>query len=73
MKTSLQKLLYIKTGRRPRGQMSEAFLTAAFLSLSGGLQEFYQFFIRGAFRLIFHFCLLHILFLASGSGPVRHG
>ena len=47
MKTSLQKLLYIKTGRRPRGQMSEAFLTAAFLSLSGGLQDAYTYLFRG--------------------------
>lgn len=30
-----------------RGQMSEAFLTAAFLSLSGGLQDAYSYIVRG--------------------------
>ena len=30
-----------------RGQMSESFLTAVFLSLSGGLQDAYTYFFRG--------------------------
>lgn len=34
-------------GYKPRGQMSEAFLTAAFLSLSGGLQDAYTYISRG--------------------------
>ena len=37
----------IVSHRRPRGQMSEAFLTAAFLSLSGGLQDAYTYIARG--------------------------
>lgn len=32
---------------KPHGQMSEAFLTAAFLSLSGGLQDAYTYITRG--------------------------
>lgn len=33
--------------RRYKGQMSESFLTAAFLSLSGGLQDAYTYIFRG--------------------------
>ena len=33
--------------RTPRGQMSESFLTAVFLSLSGGLQDAYTYLFRG--------------------------
>ena len=33
--------------RKRRGQMSEALLTAAFLSMSGGLQDAYTYIARG--------------------------
>jgi uncharacterized membrane protein YoaK (UPF0700 family) len=33
--------------RKPKGQMSEAFVTAAFLSVSGGLQDAYTYISRG--------------------------
>jgi len=33
--------------RRPRGQMSDAWSTVAFLTLSGGFQDAYTFFTRG--------------------------
>ena len=32
---------------RPRGQMSESMLTAAFIILSGGLQDAYTYLCRG--------------------------
>ena len=35
------------TGRKPRGQMSESMLTAAFVILSGGLQDAYTYLCRG--------------------------
>jgi len=34
-------------GRKSRGQMSEAFITAVFLSMSGGLQDAYTYIYRG--------------------------
>ena len=33
--------------RKKQGQMSESFLTAAFLSMSGGLQDAYTYIFRG--------------------------
>ena len=32
---------------KPHGQMSEAFITALFLSVSGGLQDVYTYLYRG--------------------------
>ncbi len=32
---------------KPHGQMSEAFITALFLSVSGGLQDVYTYLFRG--------------------------
>ena len=37
----------MQTNKKRRGQMSEAFCTAMFLSLSGGLQDVYTYLFRG--------------------------
>ena len=37
----------MNTKKKRRGQMSEAFCTAMFLSLSGGLQDVYTYLFRG--------------------------
>ena len=39
--------MHLDINQKPHGQMSEAFLTAAFLSMSGGLQDAYTYIARG--------------------------
>ena len=44
---------------KPHGQMSEAFITALFLSVSGGLQDVYTYLYRGKVFANAQTCLLY--------------